>query len=202
MQPGLQIIPAGIERQQRGEPQQRNAEFGHSRNHRVARFAGNEKTDRDQLQRRLPFRQPRHRHADAELSQIFAQSRDQDFAAQDDHGREQRPSMNGALGRQHQQARRHQELVGDRIEHAAERGLLVPHPGEIAVEKIRNAGGDEHRQRQPAQPQPAVEDVLPEHAADDDRNRHDAAISEDIRQRQRMNAERPRGASGRRVHGT
>ena len=44
------------------------------------------------------------------------------------------------VGRQHQQAGRDQQLVGDRIEHAAEGRLLAPFAREIAVEKIGDAG--------------------------------------------------------------
>ena len=86
------------------------------------------------------------------------------------------------------QARRHQKFVGDRIEHAAERGLLGPDAGEITVEEVRDAGGDEDGERDPAQPQPAMQDVLPEHAGDHERHRDNAAVSQDVRQRERMGA--------------
>ena len=35
-----------------------------------------------------------------------------------------------------------QKLIGDRIEHAAKRGLLIPDAGKIAVEEIADGGGD------------------------------------------------------------
>jgi hypothetical protein len=56
------------------------------------------------------------------------------------------------VGGQHQQARCHQELVRDRIQHPAERRLLVPDPRIIAIEEIGDPGGDEHGQRHPPQP--------------------------------------------------
>ncbi len=86
------------------------------------------------------------------LSEEFAQTRDQDFTAQNDDRGQQRPAVDAVLGGEHQKAGRDQELVGDRIEHLAERGLLTPHAGEIAVEDVGHAGGDEDRQRQPTQP--------------------------------------------------
>ena len=70
-------------------------------------------------------------------ARIFAQARDQDLAAQDDDRGPERQPDDGTVGRQHQQAGRHQELVGDRVEHAAERRLLAPDAGEIAVENSR-----------------------------------------------------------------
>ena len=48
---------------------------------------------------------------------------------------------------QHQQAGRHQQLVGDRVEHAPEGRLLRVGAGEIAVEVIGDAGGDEDGER-------------------------------------------------------
>ena len=51
-----------------------------------------------------------------------------------------------------QQCRGDEQLVGDRIEHPAERRLLLPDPREIAVEKIRDAGGDEDAERRPTRP--------------------------------------------------
>ena len=106
----------------------------------VAGLAGEQEADRDQLHRGLPLGELGHRHADAQLGEIFAQARDQDLAAQDDDGGPQRPAMDGAVGGQHQQAGGDQQLVGDRIEHPAEGRLLVPDPREIAVEKIGDAG--------------------------------------------------------------
>ena len=50
---------------------------------------------------------------------------------------EQRPAVDGAVGRQHQQAGGDQQLVGDRIEHAPERRLLRIGAREIAVEDNR-----------------------------------------------------------------
>ena len=53
-----------------------------------------QEADREQLQERLPFGEPRHRHADAQLGEIFAQARHQDLAAQDDdRGPQREPLM-------------------------------------------------------------------------------------------------------------
>ena len=84
--------------------------------------------------------------------EIFAQARNQDLAAQDHDRGPQRPAMDGVVRHQHQQAGRDQELVGDRIEHPAEGGLLIPDSCIVAVEIVRDTGGNEHGQRHPAQP--------------------------------------------------
>src|ERR1019366_788781 len=82
---GAEIVPAGIERQQRREPKQRQADRRDDRNRKqsVAGIARQQEADGDQLQRGLPFGEPGHRDADAQLGQIFAQARNQDLAAQD-----------------------------------------------------------------------------------------------------------------------
>jgi len=54
------------------------------------------------------------------------------------------------LGHQDQDHRCHQQLVGDRIEEAAEVGDLLAAAGEIAVEEIGDAGGGEDAESQPA----------------------------------------------------
>ena len=112
-----------------------------ARQHRFAGRPGDEKAERDELRRRLPFGDRRHRHRHAQLGQIFAQARDQDFAAEDDDRRPQRQPGDGPVGGEHEQHRGDQQLVGDRVEHAAERGLLRPGAREIAVEEI----GDRRR---------------------------------------------------------
>jgi hypothetical protein len=93
-------------------------------------------------------------------------------------------SDQGLLGRQHQEAGRHEQFVGDRIEHAAERGLLAPAAGEVAVENVGDAGGDEDDERKPAQPQATLHNALREHNGDDDRHGGNARVGQDIRQRQ------------------
>ena len=83
--------------------------------------------------------------------EIFAQARDQDFAAQDHDRGPQRPAMDAMLSRgQHQQAGRHQQLVGDRIEHPAEGGLLVPDSCIVAIEIVGHTRGDEARPAPPS----------------------------------------------------
>ena len=118
-----------------------------SRQHRLAGRPGDQKAERDELRRRLPFGDRADRHRHAQLGQIFAQARHQNFAAKNDDRRPQRPSRDRLVGDEHQQHGGDQQFVGDRIEHAAERGLLRPGAREIAVEKI----GDRRRaNRSPA----------------------------------------------------
>src|SRR5436190_32047 len=76
---------------------------------------------------------------------------------------------------QHEQRCSDQQLVGHRIEEAAEARDLVMAPCEVAVEIVGDAGGDEQRHRQPLRPA-AIE---PE-AGDDQRNRRDARQRQDI----------------------
>jgi hypothetical protein len=121
------------------------------------------------------------------------------FAAQDDDRRPQRPAADRAIGGEHEQARRHQELVGDRIEHAPERRLLAPLAREIAVEDVGHGGADEDEQRDPAQPQPALQDVLPVETGDHRRHRHDAGVGQEVRHRE---GPRRKGSGCDRVHGS
>ena len=90
------------------------------------------------------------------------------------------------VGGQHQEAGRHQELVGDRIEHPAKSGLLVPHSCIVAIEVIGHPRGDKDGQRHPAQPQRAIQDGLGKNAADHHRNGGDARVGQDIRQGQAL----------------
>ncbi len=98
----------------------------------------------DQLAGRLPFGQPRDRHADPQLGQELAQAGDQNLPAQNDRraaSKDQPRIVSSAASiSRHDDTK---QLVGDRIEHAAERGLLSPGAREIAVEDIGDAGGDE-----------------------------------------------------------
>ena len=80
----------------------------------------NEEAHGDELKGGFPFRKPGHRHAHAQLREIFAQARNQDLAAKDDDRREQRPAVDRFLRRQHQQARGNEKFVGDGVQHAAE----------------------------------------------------------------------------------
>src|SRR6516162_10671178 len=96
--------------------------------------------------------------------------------------------MDGLLGAEDQKAGCNQKLVGDRVKHTAERGLLAPNAGKIAIEKIRDAGRDKDDEGEPAQPKSAMKDVLPEQAADHDRHRDNAAVSQNVRQRHGIDA--------------
>ena len=75
--------------------------------------------------------------------QVFAQPAHQDLAQHDDDRRIQAPGGQPALPDQHHQRRADQQLVGDRIEHAAEIGLLVPGAGDPAVEIVGDGGAAE-----------------------------------------------------------
>src|SRR4029077_6324167 len=142
-----EVIPAGIEREQRREPEQADADQTGDRQNQVTGLARDQEPDREQLQEGLPFREPRHRHADAQLGEIFAQARDQNLATENYDRGPQRPSTNGAVGGEHQQTGRDQELVGDRVEHAAETRLLAVRARDVAVEHVGEAGRDEDEQR-------------------------------------------------------
>ena len=58
--------------------------------------------------------------------------------------------VDGVVVRQHQQRGADQQLVGDRVEHAPERRLLLPDAGQIAVQPVGEAGADVDGQRPPA----------------------------------------------------
>lgn len=90
--------------------------------------------------------------------------------------------MDDAVGGQHQQARGDQQLVGDRVEHPAERRLLIPDPRIIAVEVIGDRGRDEQGHSHPAQPERLIQNRLRIDASDDDRDRGDPAIGQEVRE--------------------
>ena len=90
-----------------------------------------------------------------------------------------RDAADRALEDERQQAGGDEQLVGDRIQHAAERGLLAPDAREIAIEIIGDAGDDEEAERDPAPGIAAADD-----AEDDERHGDDAAIGQHVRQRQ------------------
>ena len=195
---GAHVVPARIERDQGGQPKQRQTDVGDDQSimleelggDLVARVAGDQEADRDELPGGFPFRQPRHRNADPQLGQVFAKPRHQNFAAENDDGGKQRPAADGLLGGQHQQAGRDQELVGNRVEHPPERRLLPVHAGEIAVEHVGDPGRDEDRERHPANPEPAVENALPIQQRNHDRHRGDPGVGQEVGQRQRPRGQR------------
>src|SRR6516164_6310768 len=79
MDAGAEIIITGIDRDDRGGPQQQQADLGDDRHNLIARLAREQEADSDQLHRRLPLGELRHGHADAERGKILTQSRNQDF---------------------------------------------------------------------------------------------------------------------------
>ena len=98
-----------------------------------------------------------HGHAAAltGLRHPFAQRRNGDFAADDDHGE------NGISAPQaHQQNQRHghHQFIGHGVEKSAEIGGLLPAAGEKAVKPVGDGGDGENGGRQP------VDGVVVEHA--------------------------------------
>ena len=75
------------------------------------------------------------------------------------------------------QRRGDDQLVGDGVEHLADGALLLPGAGEIAVEKVADAGGDEDPHGEPAAPVGRHEE-----AGDERRDGEDAPIGEEVRQ--------------------
>src|SRR6185503_16554726 len=71
MDAGAEIVPAGIDREDRRHPQQDDADQGGRGQDLLAGFARDQKADRDQLDRGLPFRQLGHGYADPQGGQIF-----------------------------------------------------------------------------------------------------------------------------------
>ncbi len=116
----------------------------------LRRRAGEQHAERDHLHRRLPLGELRDVDLHVELGKELAQPGDEDLAHEDDDRRPDRPAGDGVVVHQHHQHGADQQLVGDRIEHAAERRLLLPHAGEIAVEPVGQAGKHEQRERRPA----------------------------------------------------
>ena len=85
-----------------------------------------------------------------------------------------------AVGDENQDGDRDQQLVGDRVEHAAERRLLLPGARQIAVEIVGDAGDHEDHEGDPGPP--IVGDIVGE---PDQRRRGDAAVGQDVRKVQR-----------------
>ena len=82
-----------------------------------------------------------------------------------------------AVGDEDQDGDRDEQLVGDRVEHAAERRLLLPGARQIAVEIVGDAGDHEDHEGDPGAP--VVGDIVGE---PDQRRRGDAAVGQDIRE--------------------
>jgi hypothetical protein len=80
-----------------------------------------------------------------------------------------------AISRKHQQHDRHENLVGNWIQHHTERGLLLPFPRQIAVEEIGDRGHHINRQRKPAGRISAIHEK-----ACNQRHSHDAPIGENV----------------------
>ena len=73
-QAGAEIIIAGIDRQKCCDPEERDPRPGRVGENGIARRARKQEGDGDELQRRLPLGNARHRDADLQRGQIFAQA--------------------------------------------------------------------------------------------------------------------------------
>ncbi len=140
--------------------------------------------ERDHLHRRLPLGELRHVDLHVELGQELAQAGDEDLAHEDDDRRPDRPAVDRIVVHQHHQHGADQQLVGDRVEHAAERRLLLPDAGEVAVEPVGQAGKHEQRERRPAR-RIALQE---KQAGDERRHGRNANVGEDVRQAHRQGA--------------
>ena len=109
------------------------------------------------------------RHLDGAVAEILAEAGDEDFAHQDGDGGDQVEAVEIAGPGEGDQQGADQQLVGDRVEHLAERGVELHLAGEEAVEPVGDGGGDVEQQREPAQPVPAAGDEQADH-----RDRRDA----------------------------
>jgi len=128
----MEVVVAGHDGEQRRRPQpcladQRNRHGGRPG------IADDEEAQRHHLQHGLPFREPAHGHADVQAGQELAQARYENLAAQDDERRQDHEARDAVEGNQHQDHRRDEELVGDRVEEAAEGGNLRAAARDIAV---------------------------------------------------------------------
>jgi len=83
---------------------------------------------------------------------MLAKPGNRDLAQQDGYRRQDAPARDPAGGDQQQERGRDQQLVGDRVEHAAQRRGLVQPARQIAVQPVGGGGGQEQRQRQPPGP--------------------------------------------------
>ena len=180
-QPGGEVIPAGPQRQSGGNPQHRLADHADRDERQMQQMgrgiAGQQRPQRTHLEAGLPLGQAGDRQADADTGEIFTQATDQDFAQHDDDRRVERPGGQASLAHQHHQRRTHQQLVGDRIEHAAEVRLLPPHAGESAVEVV----GDGRAAEQHARGEVAGR-IAQRNQHDQQRDRDDTRKRQQIRQ--------------------
>ncbi|QTK78994.1 hypothetical protein AT6N2_C1213 [Agrobacterium tumefaciens] len=179
-QAGLEVIIAGIHGKGRGEPEQRDAHFRSIRQHLVAGGACEQKGDGDHLNSRLPLGDTGDGDADLQRRQIFAQARDENFTAKNGNRSPQRPAGNRAIRRHQKQHGSDQQLVGDRVQHAADIRRLVPDTRQIAIEKIGKRGDDEQPQRRPAGKIRALQFSFDIKAKDDDRNGENPAVGQEV----------------------
>ena len=64
-------------------------------------LTGNQEADCDELHHGFPLRKIGHRHADANLGEIFAQSGNKNLAAENDDRCPKRPASDRAVGSEH-----------------------------------------------------------------------------------------------------
>jgi hypothetical protein len=145
----LQVVVAGDECEQRGDPE---ADLADQLNRQEGRagLADDQHAQGDHLDHRLPLGQLADRHGHADLGQVLAQARDQDLAAQDDQARQDDQAADGVDADQHEDDGGDQQLVGDRVEEAAERRNLVQVARQVAVEIVGHPRHDEEAASRPA----------------------------------------------------
>jgi len=142
------------------------------------RGPGNKDRQRDKLDGRLPFCELGDVDLNVELGQELAKAGYQYFARQYDDRRPDRPAADRASVHQHQQGDADEQLIGYGIEHAPKRRLLLPHPGEIAVQPIGDAGKDEQREGRPTR----YVTLQEEEAGNERRHRCNTNVRQHVRQ--------------------
>src|SRR3546814_9958903 len=114
-----QIIPARDEGEDRGSPESDEPDkLG--KGELWQRASENQRSQRYQLQRGFPFGELRNRDGDAQIRQKFPQSRHGDLPQQYDNRCNDVQPRNVARRYQHQDNRRHHDLVGNRIKRSEE----------------------------------------------------------------------------------
>lgn len=71
---GVEIVPAGIDRQQGGDPEHDDADLRVVGQDLIARRTDDEEAEREELRRGLPFRDLADGDADLEVGEEFAQA--------------------------------------------------------------------------------------------------------------------------------
>src|SRR5690606_34399182 len=129
----------------------------------------------NQLNSGLPLGQPADRQHNLDVAQELPQAGNEELAEQDGAGRDHVEGGEAAVPGQNRYEDADQQLVGNGIEHAAERGILVPGAGEIAIEPVGRGGDDIDDQRDQPQHHIALHDQQ-----DNGDDRQDAGDGDDV----------------------